>query len=249
MASLFRWVPILGMLLGGCSAPLERTPPPTPQVVRLAYTQAAEKALPAIDACAQSQTGLLLLPSESASSYVDDMPGDLFVKVGPPSVMPAFAAPLVNEHIVVVVHLDNPADHLSTAQIRAIFQGTARNWADFGGPDLPIRVLTYPPGDEIEAAFARTLFSAGINNTHAYLAPGPRAMLSALAEDISGIGYLPASWLDQSLKGLKLDGELAETLTQPVLVLAEAQPAGEVLGLIDCLQSGLGARELREVYP
>jgi hypothetical protein len=249
MVSFFRWVPFLGLLLGACSAPIERTPPPTPHVIRLAYTQSAERALPAIEACAQSQTGLALLPSEGAPAYLLDTPADLFIKVGPPVDLPAFAAPLANEQILIAVHRDNPVDRLSTAAIRAIFQGTTRNWADLGGPDLPIRVWTYPPGDEIEEAFARTLFSDGINNTHAYLAPGPRAMLSGLSEDPSSIGYLPASWLDQSLKRVGLENELAGALIQPVLVLAEGQPAGPVLVLVDCLQSGLGARELRKVYP
>lgn len=43
--------------------------------------------------------------------------------------------------ITAVVHASNPVRQLSTEQLRAIYAGQIRNWAQLGGPNLPIRPL------------------------------------------------------------------------------------------------------------
>ena len=47
--------------------------------------------------------------------------------------------------ITAVVHAGNPVRQLSTQQLRAIYAGQVRNWAQLGGPNLPIRPLLGTP--------------------------------------------------------------------------------------------------------
>ena len=47
--------------------------------------------------------------------------------------------------VAVVVNSACPVTNLTRAQVRDIFTGTAQNWKDVGGPDLPIRLFIRHP--------------------------------------------------------------------------------------------------------
>lgn len=48
--------------------------------------------------------------------------------------------------VCIIVHRDNRMESLSDAQIRDIYTGEIRNWAELGGPDLPITVVNKAEG-------------------------------------------------------------------------------------------------------
>lgn len=48
---------------------------------------------------------------------------------------------LAVDSIVVITHPENPVNTLSVAQLADIYTGQKRNWAELGGPDLPIVVV------------------------------------------------------------------------------------------------------------
>lgn len=47
--------------------------------------------------------------------------------------------------VTIIAHPSNPVTELSLDQVKAIFQGKAASWKDFGGPDKPIGVHVIDP--------------------------------------------------------------------------------------------------------
>ena len=55
--------------------------------------------------------------------------------------------------LVVMVHPDNPVRYLTTEQLARIYSGESTNWAEFGGPDVPIVLNTFGPNFDDRALF------------------------------------------------------------------------------------------------
>lgn len=90
--------------------------------------------------------------------------------------------------IVAVVHASNPVRHLDVAQLRAIHEGRIRNWAQLGGPDRPIRVLSgrthSASGELFRDAVMRGAAMAAAVQSHPRVAAG-------VAADPGAIGIVP----------------------------------------------------------
>ena len=111
----------------------------------------------------------------------------------------------------VVVNKKVTVDSLTRAEVGDIFTGKVVNWKDVGGPDMPVVVVNRPASSGTRATFKKTVMD------------GKDEVASALTEDSSGqvrkivgetdgaISYLALSYVDSSLKPLKLDGVPADT--------------------------------------
>ncbi|MBQ9346509.1 MAG: substrate-binding domain-containing protein, partial [Oscillibacter sp.] len=60
--------------------------------------------------------------------------------------------PVAADALVFAVSADNPVDSLTVAELRGIYAGTITNWAELGGPDLPILPLRGDAGSDAETA-------------------------------------------------------------------------------------------------
>lgn len=60
--------------------------------------------------------------------------------------------PIGLEAFVFFVNANNPIDGLTTEQIRGIYAGDYKNWADLGGPNRVINPVTRPPGSGSQSA-------------------------------------------------------------------------------------------------
>lgn len=67
---------------------------------------------------------------------------------------------LAVDSIVVITHPDNPVNTLSVDQLAAIYTGEIRNWADLGGPDLPIVVVHREADSGTGAVFNERILGA-----------------------------------------------------------------------------------------
>ena len=60
-----------------------------------------------------------------------------------------------------IVHPGNPLTSVSAAGLRRILLGTAVNWREFGGPDLPIRIVAVRAGGGVVATVEAAMLGAG----------------------------------------------------------------------------------------
>lgn len=140
-----------------------------------------------------------------------------------------YAAVLGEDRLAIIVHPDNPLEELSLESAQAIFTGLQKNWGD----QSEIRVWSLPKTGEVTSA----LTAAGFSLAESAQAPTAADMRAAVAADPSAIGYLPARWLDDSVRELPVDGLKVEL---PVLALSAQEPQGKARALLLCLQAKIG---------
>jgi phosphate transport system substrate-binding protein len=105
-----------------------------------------------------------------------------------------------------IVHPDNPVRNLTMEQLRGIFTGAIRNWAEVGGPDLRITVVIREAGSGARATF-EDLVHRGIDPyARALVKPGTFGVRAAVAGIPSAIGYVTLVAVDDSVRALKVDG-------------------------------------------
>ncbi len=94
--------------------------------------------------------------------------------------------------LVAAVHPDNPITALPPSQLGAIFAGTVSNWAQLGGPDLPIDVLAHIETHDMHGALEAALLAP----ENLSLKPGAAsfgtssALVQALAQRPGAIGFV-----------------------------------------------------------
>jgi phosphate transport system substrate-binding protein len=91
--------------------------------------------------------------------------------------------------VAVVENTNNPVANLTTNQVRDIFTGVIQNWKDVGGPDAPIHLYVRDPISGTYLGF-RELAMENKPYGHAQmLFTNYTAIVQAVGEDPSGIGY------------------------------------------------------------
>jgi len=163
--------------------------------------------------------------------------------------------------IAIAVHPDNKINGLTMEQLRAIYAGEITNWQEVGGLDSVITVVAREEGSGTRTAFEEMVMLGGavaVTNK-AILMPSNGAMRSAVAGDISSIGFVSRGYLDNSVKALKIDGfepSLDNTrsgnypIVRPLLFLTKKKPSGLVKEFLDfCLSPEGQAIVAKEYLP
>ncbi|MGA2604749.1 MAG: phosphate ABC transporter substrate-binding protein [Verrucomicrobiia bacterium] len=91
--------------------------------------------------------------------------------------------------VAVVVNANNPVGNLTTNQIRDIFTGVIQNWKDVGGPDAPIHLYVRDPVSGTYLGFRELAMENKPYGHPQMLFTTYAAILQAVGEDPSGIGY------------------------------------------------------------
>lgn len=238
----------INVTLTACGQPPTATPQPTPQVVSVAHTPALRPVREALHDCAITLPEIALVVHETSFPYLLEESADLYLWLGEPPETSNFVYPLAREQIVVIVHPDNPIEVLGTSELSAIFTGQMRNWHEVSVLNNETEVWVYPTGDEIQQLINRAVLNDKPYTSWAWLAPDPPAMLEAVSENTSTIGFLPHAWLTEKAKIVEVDSELHASLNQPLLVLSNKEPQGGVRGLLFCLQNETGQSTLSLRY-
>jgi hypothetical protein len=145
-----------------------------------------------------------------------------------------FASVIGEEELVVVIHPDNPLQQISLEDLRAVYEGTLREWPD---TQEEIEAWAYPAGEDVQEVFESAVFTGTAPaSDKAWLAPDPRAMREAIAGNPAALGFLPRSWLDEGVRALPISGLEAGDLRQPVLALSKSEPIDPEKALLICLQ-------------
>lgn len=92
--------------------------------------------------------------------------------------------------VVVVVHPDNPVENLALDDVRRIYQGRAKRWADMGGPDLAVVPVIQRVDADITAFFIDRVMGGEAFSAASASAPDDAGVLELVARDRAAIGYV-----------------------------------------------------------
>ncbi len=220
---------------------------PPPQVWRAQATPALRWLGPIFNACTRQAPQTTLLVDEKPLSGLDLSGADFTFSLQPLD-KAAFTAVLGRVELAVVVNPANPLAQLDANGLEAVFSGQAAQWADLAqngcpscakAPQGAIQPYIYPAGDDVGQFFAGLLPGLPARLPSAILAPDPAAVRQAVAADPQGIGYLPAAWVDSTVRSITLTGFTADQLRFPLLLSTAAEPQGEKRSWVLCVQDSL----------
>ena len=127
--------------------------------------------------------------------------------------------------LVITVHKDNPVNRLSLAQLAQIYSGEIRNWAQLGGPDLPIRPLHRDIESGTRATFDGEVFGASRPaKPFVYEVSGNHETRALVEQDRAAIGYLPFADAHGLHKVAIKSGDLAAVVPDRGIIATEDFP-------------------------
>ena len=109
--------------------------------------------------------------------------------------------------IALFLHVDNPIEVLTIAQLKGIYTGSITNWKEVGGPDKLIILYGRENNSGTYAFFKKRVLNKEDYADRTQTLPGTAAVVNAVSYDKNGIGYGGIAWA----KGVKFakvqDGE------------------------------------------
>jgi len=231
----------LAFCLTACGTPLVRDSEPTPVIVFLVYPVYLQPSADRFSECAVQQQGLSLFLTSDPSA-LSELPG-AFLQLQLGGEIPARSDvyQIGEESIKFIINADNPTDELSTDELLAIYTGQQMRWYFSNRPE--IELWSYPDEDTLRTWLETMLPGMPRLSSQAHIASDPQAILESVSANPGAIGYVPGSWLGTlgektlwQVKVVRLENSLAESLTQPVLVLSKQPLTTEEHALLICLQ-------------
>ncbi|RNB83521.1 phosphate ABC transporter substrate-binding protein [Brevibacillus panacihumi] len=125
-------------------------------------------------------------------------------------------------------------DNLSKQQLIDIFSGKITNWKEVGGPDTKVTLVNRPKSSGTRATFSKFALD-GTEEAEGITEDSSGTVRKIIAETPGAIGYLALSYINDSVKALKLDGveangENIATNQYPVWAYQHMYTKGEPTG-------------------
>lgn len=156
---------------------------------------------------------------------------------------------IAKDGIAVIVNPLNPVKALTTQQLRGIFSGKIRSWANLGWVDKPIYFVNREEGSGTRDAFESLVMKKGAISDEALVQDSNGSVREIIANNPQSIGYISFGIANDQVKVLSIDAThptLATiksnqyTLTRPFLFVLPAEPAPLALQFIDFVLSKEG---------
>ena len=157
--------------------------------------------------------------------------------------------PFAIDGVAVAVNPANGVSGLTKAQVKDIFTGTVTNWKDVGGDDAPITLYVREDGSGTRETFEERALDKGTSAPSANVVNSNGAMKTALSQDKNAIGYVGIGHLDESVKGLAIDGMVPSqdnaadgtyTVTRLLYMNTKGEPEGLTKLFVDYIYSDDG---------
>jgi hypothetical protein len=234
--------------LAACSSPPTDDIPPSPAPIVVSYSPYLARVQDTLQVCGEQLPHIAIFFEQVTGEMQDFSTSDLVFWWGPQPSEMAFAFPLNEDELVVIVNPRNPKQALRQRELSALFSGSIGSWSTIGTLDLPVNVWMFPETNLLSERFRDEILNQDRITRLAAIAPSPQAMLEAVGDEPGAIGYLPRSWLTEQVKPLQIDPDLQAALRQPLLALTHSEPSGGIRDLLACLQTGPGQAKLAENY-
>lgn len=162
--------------------------------------------------------------------------------------------------IAVVVNPENPVTELTFEQLKSIYDGSVSNWADVGGEDLAITVITRDSSSGTYGYFQEEVLLDEEYRQDALVQPATGAIVQEVGQNTGAIGYIGYAYLDETTTALALDGgdgfvePTPENimagdypLARPLHYYTDGEPTGLAEEYIDYVMSSTGQDIVSEV--
>ncbi|WDV44201.1 phosphate ABC transporter substrate-binding protein [Clostridiaceae bacterium M8S5] len=166
--------------------------------------------------------------------------------------------------IVITVHPSNEVSDIDVETAQKIFSGEIKNWKEIGGKDEDILVISREAGSGTRGAFESIIKLYKKNSDgkkistvvkDALIADSTGAVMANISKKENSIGYISLSYLNDSVKGLKLDGIVASIqsikdskykLARPFLFVTKGEINDTTKEFIDYVLSDAGQKIISE---
>lgn len=163
--------------------------------------------------------------------------------------------PFAIDGVAVAVNPQNPVEGLTKAQLKDIFSGKITNWKEVGGKDAPIALYVREDGSGTRETFEERALDKGTSAESANVINSNGAMKTAIAQNPNAVGYVGIGHLDNSIKGVKVDGMTPSQegaangdykVTRLLYMNTKGEPKGIVESFVNYIFSPAGAELIRE---
>lgn len=128
---------------------------------------------------------------------------------------------IARDAIAVIVHLDNPVDHLTLEQISDIYSGKITNWSEVGGEDRPIVRLSRETNSGTHVYFLEEVIRLGDKeNTTLFsrdtlLLPSSEGIGAEIRQNPNAIGYDGLGYVTEEMKVIGVSTTSGEEYIYP----------------------------------
>lgn len=163
------------------------------------------------------------------------------------------------DNAVIIVNPSNRVEDISQDSLARVISGEIRNWKDIGGNDAPINIVVPDYGIPSRSIIEDMLL--GVRNkriaSDATFYPSEDMVIRAVAANENSIGAVPLEMIDDSVKGLKIDGASCSIenirndryiLSKPVIYLTKGEPKGAVKKFMDFVTGPEGKEIVSSYY-
>jgi len=108
--------------------------------------------------------------------------------------------------IIPITHPNNPIKSLTTAQLKAIYDGSVTNWKELGGRDGKIVVISRDTSSGTYEIWHEKVMGKKDVKKDALLQASSGAIISSIANNPLAIGYVGFGYINSSVQALVVDG-------------------------------------------
>jgi phosphate transport system substrate-binding protein len=126
--------------------------------------------------------------------------------------------------IAVIVHLDNPVDHLTLEQISDIYSGKINNWRELGGDNRPIVRLSRETNSGTHIYFLEEVLRLGqpdnrtLFSTDTLLLPSAEGISHEIRQNPNAIGYDGLGYVTHDMKVIAVSRNTEDPFVLPSAV-------------------------------
>jgi hypothetical protein len=202
---------ILMLLVASCAP--ATAPEVEIQIVNVHASPAVQPWLANVYACASE--GVVVRVADDPTS------ADIFLRLGEPEFVSAFAYQIGTEEILVVTHRQSLVQNMAIEEVRELFSGQG---------DPSVTVWIYPSGDDVQKVFEQAVMQGRSVTSQARLAVSPGHMSDTLNNEPNTIGILPRHWKAGNVRSVYTIPDI------PVLTVMREEPQGAIQEIIACTQ-------------
>ena len=148
--------------------------------------------------------------------------------------------------IIPVVHPSNNLTNITLAQLKDIYMGKITNFKEIGGPDLKIVVCSRDTSSGTYETWEGKVMKKERVTPAAQVMASNGAIVQAVSNNKHAIGYIGIGYLNDSLRGLKVDGVQGTTestlngtfpISRPLFMFTNGWPKGDTLNFVNFMLS------------
>jgi phosphate transport system substrate-binding protein len=139
------------------------------------------------------------------------------------------------DHVIFIIHPDNPVKSLSSEQVKSILTGQVTNWKEVGGKDAAIRVFALGPMNASRIALNEQLLGDAALASGAVVRSTPKDLPPMVAQVPESVGFIGTANLAPGVKVVELD----KPLPFPMLLVSKGEPTAAQKAVIDACKAAL----------